>query len=103
MIRCDSCHHLNDEGSVFCASCHHFLAWEASAGVAGRDDGEQAQAPAPDTEVVEPPPDPTPAGGLVAAIEASGDLVDRRGRSDLSDRLTSVRSFVAEQTVTVAV
>ena len=32
MTRCSSCGHQNDDGSVFCANCNHFLAWSIVAG-----------------------------------------------------------------------
>ena len=48
MTRCSSCGHQNDDGSVFCANCNHFLAWSASQVAEGQAPTQAEQAPDPE-------------------------------------------------------
>lgn len=130
MIRCTNCKHPNQDGAIFCANCHHFLAWESAPAAGGEPESEEAPDP-PAQADPEPPPQPRAEGApersrespestapltpvaptpgpaavrdLVAVIDASGTLVGSRGRADLSRRLTGVRTMVQQRSVTVAV
>src|SRR3990170_2785298 len=102
MTRCSSCGHQNDEGSVFCANCNHFLAWSTSqvAGEQAPTQSERAADPEPAapgrptptaaaTKPVMPSRDPESRPGvptLISAINDSEALAADRLRPDLIDR-----------------
>jgi len=118
VTRCESCGLVNTDDAVFCAGCHHFLAWS---GDKADDDGARDEespggavaarrpaAPPSSHQPPAPPPSSLATGGagapgLLAAIAHSSTMAESRARPDLYERLSQARRRFDERTVTVAV
>ncbi len=120
MTRCSSCGHQNDDGSVFCANCNHFLAWSSVARAAEEKAPTQAEPaagpePAAPEQPIPPPPAPKPVmptrapeprtgvPTLISAINDSEALAADRRRPDLIERLAHAKQRIESRSVTVAV
>ena len=119
MTRCSSCGHQNQDGSVFCANCNHFLAWSSSQAAEEKAPTQAERAPDPEQAAPEqpipPPPAPKPVmptrapesrsgvPTLISAINDSEALAADRRRPDLIERLAHAKQRIESRSVTVAV
>ncbi len=119
MTRCSSCGHQNDDGSVFCANCNHFLAWSTSQVAEGETPAQAERDADPEQAAPEqpsaPPPAPKPVmptrgaesrsgvPSLISAINDSEALAADRLRPDLIERLAHAKQRIESRSVTVAV
>ncbi len=120
VVRCANCGVGNDAGATFCASCHHFLAWEEgerrppepAATPVAEPAAEQLAHPANESVEARPirpmvPDSPdgqsSPIRDVLGTVDEGRRLALISGRTDLLDHLDQTRAHVADQLVSVAV